>query len=140
MATNTTPVFPPVRRDPRQVVNTLKRTISFNDADAAAASFANSLPAGAFIVGVFVEIVTPFNAATTNVLVVGTNATAYNNMVNAGDVNEAVAGVTRVDRGLGRGLTAAGDVAVFASYTQTGAAATAGQAIIVITYEAGGVS
>ena len=37
-------------------------------------AFANSLPAGAFITGVFVEIVTAFNATLTNVLTVGTVA------------------------------------------------------------------
>lgn len=140
MATNTSPVFPPARRDPRQVLNTLKRTINYNDADVLAASFSNSLPQGAFITGVFVEIVTPFNAGTTNVLTVGTNAAAYNNIVNAADVNEAVAGVTDVTRGRGRGLTAAGEAAVFASFAQTGVAATAGQAIILITYEGGWIS
>ena len=140
MATNTSPVFPPSRRDPRQVSNTLKRTINFNDADIAAASFANSLPAGAFILRVLVEIVTPFNAGTTNPLTVGTVGAAFNNIVADGDVNEAAAGVYEATRGLGRALAAAGEVAVTAKYAPTGAAATTGQAVIVIEYEGGNLS
>ena len=100
-------------------------------------AFDNSLPQGAFITDVQVEIVTPFNAATTNVLTVGTVGTGYNNIVASGDLDETVAGVTRVTRGNGRSLANAADVAPFAMYTQTGTAATAGQAVIVITYEGG---
>lgn len=138
MATNTSPVMPPSRVDPRQVVNTLKKTINYNDSGIASGkSFANSLPLGANILDVMVEIVTPFNAGTTNVLTVGTNASDYNDIVAAGDVDEAAAGVTKVNRALGRSLASAAEKAVFAKYTQTGGAATAGQAIVTIAYEGG---
>jgi len=130
------------RQDPRQVSNTLKKTVNFNDTGiAAGVAFDNPLPQGAFILGVWVEIVTAFNAVTTNVLTVGTiNTPPYNNIVAAADVNEAVTGVTTVPRALGRSLTAAGDVLPVAQYTQTGTAATTGQAIIVIEYEGGWAS
>lgn len=143
MTTNTTPAFPPARVDPRQVSNTLKKTVNFNDPGiTTGVAFANSLPANAFILGVYVEIVVVFNAGTTNVLTVGTNTPTNNNLVAAADVNEAATGVTLVtanagDRG--RSLTAAGDIPVYVMYTQTGTAATTGQAIIVIEYE-GGIS
>lgn len=138
MTTNTAPASPPARQDPRQVLNTLTKTVNFNDPGiSAGVAFAASLPQGAFIVDVMVEIVTPFNAATTNVLTVGTNTPTNNNIVNAADVNEAVAGVYIAGRGLGRSLTAAAEIPVFAMYTQTGAAATTGQAVIVITYTGG---
>lgn len=140
MATNTAPVVPPARRDPRQVANTLKRTINYNDVDVLAALFNNSLPLGANILLVQVEIVTAFNAGTTNVLTVGTNSTTYNDIVNAADVNEAATGVTQVTRGLGRSLAATAEKAVAAKYTQTGTAATAGQAIVTILYEGGWTS
>jgi len=46
------------RQDPRQVVNTLKKTVNFNDpAIAAGVAFDNPLPQGAFILRVLVEIV-----------------------------------------------------------------------------------
>lgn len=145
MATNTTPVFPPVRRDPRQVVNSLKRTINFNDADALAASFANSLPQGAVITDVIVDVVTAFNGGTTNTLTVGTVATAYNNMVASADLPgngsaSLTVGATKVSRGIGRALTAAADITPFVKYAQTGGAATAGQAIVTILFEGGWAS
>lgn len=126
------------RQDPRQVANTLKKILNFNDPGVAAGvPFDNPLPQNAFIMRVLVEIVTVFNAATTNVLTVGTVGAGYNNIVAAADVNEAVAGVYDVTRGLGRALTAGGDVLPYAVYTQTGTAATTGQAIVVIEFEGG---
>lgn len=138
MTTNTTPVFPPARRDPRQVVNTLKMTVNFNDAGiGSGVAFANSLPQGAFITRVLVEIVTAFNAGTNNFLTVGTNATSYNNIATTGDTASTVTGVKEATRGWGRSLTASAEVAVFAMYVQSGTAATTGQAVIVIEYEGG---
>lgn len=140
MATGVQGVVP--RQDPRQVVNTLKKTVNYNDVGIAnGLPFENWIPQNAFISQVLVEIVVVFNAATTNVLTVGTNGPAtYDNIVNAGDVNEAALGVTAVVRALGRGLAAAGNVRPFAKYTQTGAAATTGQAVILIEYEGGWAS
>lgn len=129
------------RQDPRQVVNTLKKTVNFNDAGIASGlPFDNYLPQNAFIENVLVEIVAVFDATTTNVLTVGTVGPGYNNIVAAGDVNEAATGVTQVMRGAGRSLTASGDVLPYATYTQTGTAATAGQAIIVLFYEGGWIT
>lgn len=141
MATNTAAILPPPRQDPRQVLNTLRKTVNFNDVGiAAGVAFDNSLPQSSFIGRVLVEIVTAFNAATTNVLTVGTNSTNYDNIVNAGDINETVVGVTEVPRSYGRGLTAAADVTPFAKYTQTGTAATTGQAIISMWFDGGFVT
>lgn len=130
------------RQDPRQVSNTLKKTVNYNDVGIAnGVPFENWIPQGAFIMLVLCEIVTVFNAGTTNVLTAGTNGPAtYDNIINAGDVNEAALGVTAVVRALGRGLAAAGSVRPFAKYTQTGTAATTGQAVILIEYEGGWAS
>lgn len=129
------------RQDPRQVINTLKKTVNYNDAGIAVGlPFEAWLPQGAFITQVLCEVVVVFNAATTNVLTVGTNGPAYDNIINAADVNEAAVAVTNVVRALGRGLTAAGNVRPYARYQQTGAAATTGQAIINIEYEGGWAS
>lgn len=124
------------RQQHRQVVNTIRKQVNWNDAgigDANGVAF-GQLPPGAFITRVMVEVVTPFNAATTNVLTVGVDSPP-SNIVAAGDVNEGVAGVTEVTRGLGRSLTAAAVTTLRAKYAQTGAAASAGQAEIVIEYE-----
>ncbi len=136
MATNTAGVQ--IRQDPRQVANTLKKTVNFNDLGIASGlAFEEYLPIGAFILSVLVDVVTAFNAGTTNILTVGSNATTYNNLINSTDVNEAVAGVYDVTRGLGRSITATAVQNMFAKYTQTGAAATTGQAIIIIVYDGG---
>lgn len=129
------------RQDPRQVLNTLKKTVNYNDANIAVGSaFENYLPQNAFIERVLVEIVTAFNAGTTNVLTVGTVGAAFNNIVAAADVNEAAVGVYDATRALGRALTAAGNVLPVALYAQTGTAATAGQAVILIVFEGGWAS
>ncbi len=139
MATGTPGV--PTRQDPRQVVNTLKKTVNFGDAGIAnGLPMANYLPDDAFILRVMVEIVIAFNAATTNVLTVGTVSTAYNNLVADGDTNPAVVDVYDVTRGVGRSLTASGDVLPYVKYTQTGTAATTGQAIVCINYDGGWVT
>jgi hypothetical protein len=140
MATNTSPVMPPARKDARQLVNTLKRVLNFNDGDIAKFSFANSLPAGAFIVSVQVYTVTNFNAGTTNPITIGTNSTTFNNIAIATDITNTAATMSTPTRGLGPALAASGDIAVFGTYIPTGTAATQGQAIIVITYEGGNLS
>lgn len=138
MATNTAPVAPPVRQDPRQVVNTLKKRFQFNTAGiATGVAFDNSLPMGAVITTVLVEIITAFNAATTNVLTVGTNSSTYNNLVAASDVNEGATGTTRVDRGIGGAIMRAAELTPYVMYTQSGTAATTGDAEVTITYEGG---
>ena len=138
MATNTAQIVPGARQDPRQVINSLKKTVNYNDAGISSGiAFDNGIPAGAFITNVMVEVVTAFNAGTTNVLTVGTNSTSFNNLVAAGDVDEAATGVTVVTRGYGRSIAASADLVPYVKYTQTGDAATTGQAVVVVTYEGG---
>lgn len=134
MATNT--LGNQARQQHTQVVNTFRKTVNYNDPGISAGVRGFTLPLGAFIVQVLCEIVTVFNAGTTNVLTVGTNGpTNYNDIIAAGDVNEAALAVTSVTTGLGRSLAAAAAKDVFFKYTQSGTAATTGQAVIVISYE-----
>jgi hypothetical protein len=141
MTTGTAPVSPPHRNDPRQVVNTLKKTVNYNDAGiSSGVAFDNSLPLGAFISLCMVEIVTAFNAGSTNALTVGTNSSSYNDIVAAGDVDETATGVTAVGRGWGRSLCASAEKVVKAMYAQTGGAATTGEAVVLIEYEGGWAS
>jgi hypothetical protein len=135
MTTNTAQSLPAARQDPRQVANTLKKTVNYSDAGIAdGIAFDNALPASAVILDVLVEIITAFNG-TSPVLTVGTVSTAYNNLVAAADVDETAVGVTRVTRGLGQSLTAAGDVVPYVKAALT--SATAGQAQITIVYDGG---
>lgn len=90
-----------------------------------------TLPAGCLVTAVYVRVKTAFNAATTNVIKVGTSADD-DHFIEAGDVDETVAGLTVSDRNIGEVYTA--DTAVWVEYTQSGTAATAGEADVVVTY------
>lgn len=90
-----------------------------------------TLPAGCLHTETFVRVTTAFNAATTNVVTVGTTATS-DAFVNSTDVSEASADLYISDRGIGANYTA--DTPVWVKYTQTGTAATAGAADVVLTY------
>lgn len=114
----------------RQVVNTARKQINYNDASNGTNVAWVILPIGAFIMSMLVEIVTAFDGTAS--LIVGSNA-GGNNIVAAGDVDETAAGVYIVTRGLGRSLTAAGNTTINTRLTSTGG--TAGQAELVMTYE-----
>ena len=126
------------RQDPRQVTNTLKKIVNYNDVGiGAGVAFANYLPQGAFLTAVLCEIVTAFNAGTTNPLTVGTNSPTFNNIIAAADNTPGTPGVYAATRALGRSIANAGDVLPVAMYVPTGTAPTTGQAVIVIEYEGG---
>ena len=115
-----------------QQVHYIRKTVNFNDAGISAGVVIGALPKGAQIIDVVANVVTAFNAGTTNVLTVGTNASSYDDIAGSGDINEASATGQRVTTGLGLEFSA--DTDVYVMYAQTGAAATAGQAVIVIAY------
>lgn len=89
------------------------------------------IPKGAGVMGAMVAVSEVFNAGTTNVLVVGT-WDDIDELVEAGDVNEAAVGTTLVcHRGV-RILTE--DTEYWIQYTQTGGAATTGIALVGLMY------
>jgi len=118
-----------------QATHYLRRTVNYNDAGVAAGLLIGTVPAGAKLSNVKVWVDTAFNAATTNVLVAGTTGTGTN-LVAASDVTEGTIGVytpaNAANQGLG--LVFAADTDLFVSYTQSGTAATAGVATIVVEY------
>jgi hypothetical protein len=142
MPTDTAQVSPAVRQDPRQVANTLKKRFQYNTPGiATGVAFDNSLPANAVILAVLVEIITVFNAVTTNVVTVGTNSPTFNDLVAAADVNEAAVATTRVERGIGGSIMrGTADKVPKVMYTQSGTAATTGDAEVTILYEGGWAS
>lgn len=115
-------------RDSKRVLMALHGVINFNVASPYTVSL-GKIPAGAEVIESTVQVVTAFNAATTNVLVVG-DATTADLFVAAGDVNEGAAGTTVVAKYAA--LTA--EKEVLAKYTQTGGAATTGQARITVKF------
>ena len=90
-----------------------------------------TLPAGSMVLHSGVRITTAFNAST-NVLVVGQSSASNADIIAAGDVDETALAGTIVARG--SGLTFANDTTIYALYTQTGTPATAGVAVITVTY------
>lgn len=93
-----------------------------------------TLPSGAQIIDATVRVTTAFNAATTNVLTVGTASGSDADVVAASDVDETTAGTTKVYRGCDLAFSA--DTPIYVKYAQTGTAATAGAALITITFVA----
>lgn len=123
------------RRNTSQQVGYLRFTVNWNDLPAAAAQMKQWLPAGAVIIGTDVNVTTAFNAGTTNVLSVGFEPTTFTNIVTTA---QAVAGTLGLKANLpptGLALVdLAADQQVGVLYTQTGTAATAGRAIVIIKY------
>ncbi|WP_315831117.1 hypothetical protein [Bradyrhizobium prioriisuperbiae] len=124
------------RQNSTQQVHYLRFAVNYNDSGIANGIGKQWLPKGAIITGTSVYVGTAFNAATTNVLTVGTNSTAYDNIVGTADVDESAAvpltnGIKPSGAALG---PLAADAQVFVKYAQTGTAATAGAAVVVVHY------
>ena len=118
-----------------QMTHSLRKLVTFADSGVTTGVLVGTLPAGAIITNVVVQIATVFNAATTNVLAVGTTGTGTDLMTSA----EAIAGTQGQKTAAAyKGTTAsnplAADTDIFVSYTQTGAAATTGIAYVIVTY------
>lgn len=114
------------------VVHYLRKTVNFNDTGIANGVKFGRLPAGAQILHAYCNVETVFNAATTNVLTVGTNSTSFDNILGTGDINEASA--TGQAALTGAALEFTSDTDVFVKYTQSGTAATTGKAHIVVMF------
>jgi hypothetical protein len=122
------------RQLPWQVVHFLRKTVNYNDTGIGTADTVKlgTLPSGALILDAQVRVTTAFNAATTNVLTVGTSSGSDADVVSAADVDEATTGSYQATRG--RDLTFSADTALYVKYTQSGTAATAGVATVIVAY------
>lgn len=123
------------RDNVEQQTSYIRKTITFSDAAVAANGLAiGMLPAGALIVGSSVDVSAAFNAGTTNDITVGTNATAYDNILTSAQV---VAGTLGIKRNLPPTLRVdqiTQPTMVFLKASLTGAAASAGQLTLVIEF------
>jgi hypothetical protein len=123
------------RQSAEQQVHYLRFTVNWNDTGIATGNGKQWLPKGAVLVGTDVNIVTAFNAATTNVLSIGIEASTYANIATSA---QTISGTTGLKQNLAPTGTAlvplAADSQVFALYTQTGAVASAGQAVVIVKY------
>jgi hypothetical protein len=116
----------PARQLHTQQVHYIRKRVNWNDSSIGTGVVFGTLPAGAMIVNQNVRCNTAFNAATTNALNVGTAAGGtqlFTDAATAGARSPTIAN-----------LSFASDTDLFVQYAQTGTAATAGQADIVISY------
>lgn len=133
MATNTAGTT--ARIDYSQDVQTLRFTVRWNDAGIATGNGKQFLPAGAIVLGTDCIIATAFNAVTTNVLSAGIEASTYANLLTSAQSISGTLGGKFDNRPTGTALgPLAADSQVFALYTQTGTAASAGLAYIIVKY------
>ncbi len=142
----TTPASFPARQLPLQAVQTFRKTVNFSDANISAGVKFGALPQGVYITGIRCFVTTAFNAATTNVLTIGTTATGTDILAGGTtantNCNPASTGNQPLDSAAGIGMTvtagtptgSTGGFDLFVRYTQTGTAATTGQVTYVITY------
>src|SRR6478735_6121982 len=86
------------RNDGSQNVHFIGRDVAYNTVGIGTADTVKvgRIPAGSFLTACYVRITTAFNAATTNVLTVGANASANTDIVASGELNEGATGVTVV--------------------------------------------
>lgn len=124
----------PARTTHLQVVHTIRRSLPLAVLVAAGAAGVevDCLPAGARVLRSHAIVETAFNAATTNVLDVGTAADADQFMPTA----TALAGATGLKTFAPTGLNSviAADTPVIAVYSYTGAAPTTGLVTVIIEY------
>lgn len=111
----------------------IRKRVNWNDFGVSAGVQFGVLPAGSLLTNAICRVNTAFNAGTTNVLRVGTTATGAEVMAEAVTLSGAT-GFKSATSGTAFAAQFASDTPLFVSYTQTGTAATAGQADIVISF------
>lgn len=113
------------------VLSAVTNTIAYTNSSAVTIG---TVPAGAQIVDINIDVTTAFDAATTNTVTVGKSGSAAafvasTSIGSAGRASVATTGVYSAWADVG-----SADVPVTATYSQTGTAATAGAARVTIVY------
>jgi len=112
----------------------LRRTVNFDTpGDGTNGVPIGGLEAGCVPLHCHVTIETAFNAATTNVLVVGTTADD-DGFATSANLVAGTPGFKGNQTGALTGIPLASNTVVYAKYTQSGTAATTGKATIVMTF------
>jgi hypothetical protein len=116
----------------QNLMHFLRKEVNYNDPGIAGGLVIGRLPAGAQITQALTRVKAAFNAASTNVLTVGTNASAYDNVFSATDIAEGGIGNNFAPAANLQEVINEGDL--YVKYTQSGTAATQGKAVIHIAY------
>ena len=114
------------------MLSAVTTTLAYTNATAVTIA---TIPAGAQIVDINIDVTTAFNAATTNPVTVGTSASAaaYVTSTSVGSTGRASVASTGVYSAWAN--TGTSDVSATITYSQTGTAATAGAARVTIVYK-----
>ena len=114
------------------VLSAVTTTFIFSDATAVAIA---TIPAGAQIVDINIDVTTAFNAGTTNTVTVGKTGTAaaFVTATSVGSAGRASVATTGVYSAWAS--TGSSDVSATITYSQTGTAASAGAARVTIVYK-----
>ena len=112
----------------------IRRKVDYNSAASGTQLEIGTVPANAQVLRTVISVTAAFNAGTTNVLIVGTTGDD-DALVAAAGVDETAVAVTSVAPATLAGvLSTSAATPIFAKYTQTGTAASAGSAIITVEY------
>lgn len=116
-------------------VHCLRCDVAYNTAGLSSGLQFGSIPANSFVIAVAVDVTTAFNAVSTNVLTIGTDASSANQIWDASALAETAGSQLVVPiAAFTAARTARTDL--FIKYAQTGTAATAGAATVVVLYAA----
>lgn len=118
-----------------QQLHYFRKRVNYNDVGIAAGVIFGTLPAGAMLHSALCRVNVAFNAVTTNVLTVGLASGSFNEIIAAADVTEATPATyagALTNSAFSAAITVDTDIGV--KYTQTGTAATTGQADILVSY------
>ncbi|TXH53565.1 MAG: hypothetical protein E6Q97_12935 [Desulfurellales bacterium] len=112
----------------------LRKDIAYNSAASGTAVLIGTLPKGAVVMSTTVAIKVAFNAGTSNDIIVGTSGDP-DALVATGGVTETSVAATRVAPAtLAGNVAASADTPLYVTYTQSGTAASAGTASIMVEY------
>ncbi len=114
------------------MLSAVTTTIAYTNATAVTIA---TIPAGAQIVDINIDVTTAFNAGTTNTVTVGTSASAaaYVASTSVGSAGRASVATTGVYSAWAN--TGSSDLSATITYSQTGTAASAGAARVTIVYK-----
>jgi len=123
----------PARDTGYQTVHALRKRITF--ADSAVEKVVGVLPAYATVVGGGVHIITAFNAGTTNTIDVGRSTQTADDNCYATALTAGAVGFIALDElAATTNIQQTAECTVIATYDQTGGAATAGVADVIVLY------
>lgn len=122
----------PARNDGSQNISYLRKKVSYLDG-ATGVVQVGTLPIGAIVLRAGVVVTTAFNAASTNVLDIGTVADDDGFVADAamGTIGVIISTTTATSNDVG---PLAADTSVIATHAQTGTAATAGEGYVWVEY------